>query len=58
MERKSNKHPGGQGAKFIEAARKAGASEDAADFDRMLGKIAKAPPPASVQERKTKKPAK
>lgn len=58
MERKSNQQATGQGKKFVDAAREAGASEDADEFDRALGKIAKAPPPSSVQERKTKKPAK
>ncbi len=31
--------------RFIEAARKAGASEDEADFDRAIKKVAKAKPP-------------
>lgn len=48
--------------KFLEAAKSSGTSDDPADFDRMLGGIAKAPPPDTVQERKTppkiKKPAK
>lgn len=47
--------------KFIEAAKSSGASEDAADFDRMLGGIAKATPSETVQVRKppkAKKPAK
>ena len=48
--------------KFLEAAKSSGTSDDHADFDRMLGGIAKAPPPDTVQERKTppkiKKPAK
>lgn len=51
-----------QKRKFIESARQQGASEEPADFDRMLGGIAKAPPPETVQDRKaspkTKKPAK
>lgn len=33
-----------QEQRFIEAARKAGASEDEADFDRALKKVAKAKP--------------
>jgi len=37
---------------FIEAARKVGASEDEDVFDATLKKIAKAPPPKSVQMRK------
>lgn len=48
QKRKSNS----QSDKFIAAAREAGASDDAVDFDRALGKIAKAPPPKSVQKRK------
>lgn len=39
---------------FIDAAREAGASEDTVEFDRTLGKIAKAPPPETVQGRKKK----
>lgn len=49
-----------QTGKFVEAAKRVGASDDPADFDRMLGGIAKAPPPETVQDRKppkTKKPA-
>lgn len=41
--------------KFKSAAREAGASEDEADFDRALGKVAKAPPPKTVKQRKSKK---
>ncbi|MGE3993522.1 hypothetical protein [Pseudorhodoplanes sp.] len=54
--RKSNKSD-----RFIEAAKanEADSSED--EFDRVLKRIAKAPPPATVQDRKTtkaRKPAK
>lgn len=35
-----------QRERFIEAARKAGASEDEADFDRAIKKVAKAKPTA------------
>jgi len=38
------KKDGDQRERFIEAARKAGASEDEADFDRALKKVAKAKP--------------
>lgn len=50
-----------QTQQFIMAARKIGASEDDDVFDRVLGKIAKAQPPDTVQDRKkpkAKKPAK
>ncbi|MBL8567156.1 MAG: hypothetical protein JNM89_15690 [Hyphomicrobiaceae bacterium] len=50
-----------QKKKFIEAARTVGAEDDEDVFDRMLGEIAKAPPPDTVQDRKApkaKKPAK
>lgn len=40
---------------FIEAARDLGCSEDADAFDKALEKIAKAPPPKSVEKRKAKK---
>ena len=43
-----------QSKKFIEAARDVGASEDADVFDAVLKKVAKAPPPPSVEARKTK----
>lgn len=46
---------------FRRAAVEVQASLDPKDFDRMLGGIAKAPPPETVQDRKpskTKKPAK
>lgn len=48
MKKKTEK----QSDRFIAAARETGASEDPADFDRVLGKIAKAPPPKTVQRRK------
>lgn len=41
-----------QPKKFLEAAREVGASEDEDVFDRALKKVAKAPPPKSVQKRK------
>lgn len=47
-----------QRSKFIQAARELGASEDEDVFDATLKKISKAPPPTSVETRKTKKPAK
>lgn len=43
---------------FIEKARELGCDDDPATFDKMLKKIASAPPPKSVQKRKTKRAAK
>ena len=40
---------------LVEAARDLGCSEDADAFDKALEKIAKAPPPKSVEKRKAKK---
>lgn len=48
-----------QSDKFIKAAREVGPSECDDVFDRALKKVAKAPPPDTVQDRKKpKKPAK
>jgi hypothetical protein len=47
-----------QRERFIEAARELGLPEDEEAFDRALKKIASAPPPETVEKRKTKKPAK
>ena len=44
-----------QRSKFAEAAKEAGASEDAGDFDRALGGIAKSPHSKTVQGRKAQK---
>lgn len=46
-----------QHREFVKAARELGTDENEEAFDRVLGKIAKAPPPKSVQKRK-KKPSK
>lgn len=40
-----------QSKRFIEAARKAGASEDEADFDRAIKKVAKAKPETEKPKR-------
>lgn len=40
-----------QRERFIEAARKAGASEDEADFDRAIKKVAKAKPETGKTKR-------
>lgn len=47
-----------QRQRFIDAARKAETVDDPEAFKERLKKLVKAPPPASVQERKTKKPTK
>ena len=41
-----------QHREFVEAARKAGASEDDVAFDDMLKRVASAPAPKTVQKRK------
>ena len=41
-----------QGKTFVEAARALGADESVEAFDKVLRRIAKAPPPKSVQKRK------
>lgn len=46
--------PADQHAEFVKAARELGCDESEEAFDRALGKIAKAPPPKSVQKRKRK----
>jgi hypothetical protein len=38
---------------FVKAARELGTNEDVAAFDKVLRKIASAPPPKSVQKRKS-----
>ena len=59
---KRSKHTNdNQNSRFKAAAKGAGASDDPADFDRILGGIAKGPPPETIQDRKlskAKKPAK
>ena len=37
---------------FVKAARELGTDESEEVFDRMLGKLSKAPPPETVQQRK------
>lgn len=44
-----------QHKRFIEAARDAGASEDEPAFDDMLKRVTSAPPPKTVQDRKSSK---
>lgn len=48
---------GEQSKAFIEKARELGCSEDEGTFEKTIKKIASAPPPKSVEKRKTKKPA-
>jgi hypothetical protein len=43
---------------FVKAARKLGTDESEEGFDKVLKRIAKAPPPKSVQKRKPKKAGK
>lgn len=38
--------------RFVEAAREVGADENAASFDKVLKRVASAPPPKTVQRRK------
>jgi hypothetical protein len=40
---------------FIKAARELGCNEDPVAFDKMLKKVASAPPAKSVEKRKTRK---
>lgn len=44
-----------QRERFIQAAREVGADEKEETFDRVLRKIASAPPPKTVKKRKSKK---
>lgn len=39
---------------FVKKARELGCDESEEAFDRALGKVAEAPPPASVQKRKAR----
>ena len=55
MSKKPQSKP--QHQEFVKAARELGCDEDEATFDKVLKKIASAPPPKSVQKRK-KRPAK
>jgi hypothetical protein len=43
-----------QHSEFVKAAREIGTDESEDAFDKMLGKIASAPPPKTVQKRKRK----
>jgi hypothetical protein len=52
---KKAKRVSSQSRRFADAAKQVGASEDLADFDRVLGGIAKAPPPETIQDRKSPK---
>lgn len=45
-----------QHREFVKAARELGCDEDPAAFDKLLKRIASAPPPLSVQKRKKKPP--
>lgn len=52
------KEPATQSEKFVEAARELECPEDERAFDAALKKIASAPPPKTVEKRKTKKTTK
>jgi hypothetical protein len=52
MSHPTKKQPDEQRRAFVKAARELGCDESEEAFDRALGKIAKAPPPKSVQKRK------
>jgi hypothetical protein len=49
---KSQKSASDQRQRFIDAARELGTDENPEAFDKVLKKIASAPPPKSVQKRK------
>lgn len=57
MWRTSKKREGRENQKdhFIEVARELGCDEDEGTFKKLLKKLASAPPPKSVEKRKTKK---
>ena len=48
--------PSEQHADFVKVARELGTDESADAFDNVLKKIAKAPPPKTVQKRKLRRP--
>lgn len=50
----TNNEKSRQSSAFISAARKLGCDDDEEAFDKILKKIAKAPPPDSVAKRKGK----
>ena len=52
---RSPKNAEDQHHEFVKAARELGTDESEEAFDKMLKRVAKAPPPKSVQKRKAKK---
>ena len=58
MSKKPKMAPAEQHERFVEAARQLGCDEDEDAFNRVLRKVASAPPPKSIKKRKPKKPAK
>ena len=54
MSKDSKPTPVQQHREFVKAARELGTDESEAAFDKVLKRIASAPPPKSVQKRKTK----
>lgn len=55
MPKRKEREPSDQHREFVKAARELGTDESEEAFDTVLGKIASAPPPKSVQKRKIKK---
>jgi|GEM_PF-4862919 len=51
----SKKPEAQQHREFVKAARELGADESEEAFDKVLKRVAKAPPPKSVQKRKAKR---
>ena len=56
MTKKTKMSAGEQVKAFREAARELGCDDDEKAFDKVLKKIASAPPPKSVEKRKAKLP--
>jgi hypothetical protein len=54
MRKKTSASPGQQHQDFVKAARELGADESEEAFDKVLKRIASAPPPKSVHRRKHK----
>ena len=52
-EKASKRNKADQVEGFVKAARELGCDDDEATFDKVLKKIASAPPPKSVQKRKS-----
>jgi hypothetical protein len=55
MPKRKELRPADQHREFVKAARELGTDESEDAFDKVLKRVAKAPPPKSVQKRKPKK---